>query len=83
MCQHFLHPHLTLGKPIFHPGHSSFQIQTGIYFTSAEKTWFTKIRPRKFQTNIQSVCSGLGGFDWFMIFLKFMGDGIGGLDWLG
>ena len=54
MWQHFFYPHLTLGKPIFHPGHFSFRIQTGTYFTSPEKTWFTKIRPRKFQTNIQS-----------------------------
>ena len=54
MWQHFFYPHLTLGKPIFHPGQFSFQIQTGTYFTSPEKTWFTKIRPRKFQTNIQS-----------------------------
>ena len=54
MCQHFLHPHLTPGKPIFHLGHFSIQIQTGTYFTPAEKTWFTKIGPRKFQTNIQS-----------------------------
>ena len=53
MCQHFFHPHLTLGKPIFHPGHSSFQIQTGTYFTPVEKTGFTKIGPCRFQTNIQ------------------------------
>ena len=29
MCQYFLHPHLTLGKSIFHPGHFSIQIQNG------------------------------------------------------
>ena len=37
MCRHFLHPHLTPGKPIFHPGHFSFKIQTGTYLTPAKK----------------------------------------------
>ena len=54
MCRHFLHPHPTLGKPIFHPGRFSIQIQTGTYLTVVEKTWFTKVGSRKFQTNIKS-----------------------------
>ena len=58
MCRYFLHPHNTLGwlgKPIFHPGDFSIQIQTGAYLTPAEKTWFTKIWSHKLQTNnIQS-----------------------------
>ena len=33
MCGHFLHPHLTPGKPIFHPGHFFFEIQTGAHHT--------------------------------------------------
>ena len=37
MWQHFFYPHLSLGKPILHPGHFSFQIQTGTYFTSPGK----------------------------------------------
>ena len=37
MCRHFLYPHLTPGKPIFHPGHFSFKIQTCTYLTSAKK----------------------------------------------
>ena len=37
MSRHFLHPHLTPGKPIFHPGHFSFKIQTGACLTPAEK----------------------------------------------
>ena len=43
-----------LGKLIFHPGHFSIQIQTGTYLTAVEKAWFTKVRSRKFQTNIKS-----------------------------
>ena len=54
MCRHFLHPHLTLSKPIFHTGHFSIQVLTGTYLTPAEKTWFTEIGSRKFQTDIQS-----------------------------
>ena len=54
MCRHVLYPHLTLGKPIFHPGHFSIQIQAGTYLTAVEKTWFTKVGSRKFQTNIKS-----------------------------
>ena len=54
MCRHFLHPHLTPGKPVLHPDHFSFQIQTGAYLTPAKKTWFTKIGSRKFQADIQS-----------------------------
>ena len=54
MCRHFLHPHLTLGKPIFHPGHFSIQIQTRTYLTAVEKTWLTKVGSDKFQTNIKS-----------------------------
>ena len=54
MCRHFLHPHLTPGKPIFHPGHFSFKIQTGTYLTPAKKTWFTKIGSCKLQADIQS-----------------------------
>ena len=54
MCRHFLHPQLTLGKPFFHSGHFSIQIQTGTYLTAVEKTWFTKVGSRKFQTNIKS-----------------------------
>ena len=42
MWQHFFYPHLTLGKPILHPGHFSFQIQTGTYFTSPEKPGLPK-----------------------------------------
>ena len=41
-------------KPIFHPGHFSFKIQTGTYLTPAKKTWFNKIGSRKFQADIQS-----------------------------
>ena len=54
MCRHFLHPHLTPGKPIFHPRNIFFKIQTGSHLTPAEKTWFTKLRSRKFQADIQS-----------------------------
>ena len=54
MCRNF--PHITLGKPIFHPGHFSIQIQAGTCLTPAAKTWFTKIGSRKFQTNIPSEC---------------------------
>ena len=54
MCRHVLHPHLTPGKPIFHPGHFSFKIQTGAHLTPAKKTWFTEIGSRKFQADIQS-----------------------------
>ena len=54
MRRHFLHPHLTPGKPIFHPGHFSFKIQTGTYLTPAKKTWFAKIGSRKLQADIQS-----------------------------
>ena len=42
MCRHFLHPHLTPGKPIFHPGHFSFKIQTGAYHTPAKKPGLPK-----------------------------------------
>ena len=42
MCRHFLHPHLTPGKPIFHPSHFSFKIQTGTYLTPAKKPGLPK-----------------------------------------
>ena len=42
MVRHFLHPHLTLGKPFFHPGHFSIQTQTGTYLTAVEKPGLPK-----------------------------------------
>ena len=42
MCRHLLDPHITPGKPIFHPDHFSFEIQTGAYHTPAKKPGLPK-----------------------------------------
>ena len=72
MCRHFLHPHLALGKPLFHPGHFSYKFKLELISPLLKKPGLLKLDLANFRpiSNLNTIGKILA-FYLYSFFLTF------------